>query len=401
MHTRCSLCYQWTRLPAHYPASSPIRPECEGCGMVLPGDSYSHRYAFCRVCTHCYLAEYATCPVCPPAADLAGALAWVAGQIDTRTPAVVAPLSDAYCRALWQSYQQEQAGAKDRVQPGASRASGNGYSRPTAPSRGNGSRAVATAPLVTAAATPAATGEGHAFLPTGPVALFEMDPIAVPAGNGNGSGHDGESAGPALRADEGLTGVEYELIQDSARLVEVADLLAAEPLLGVDTETDGLDPYTTRLLLLQVATPQKAYIVDCQRCDPLPLKPLLESGRTLKLLQNAKFDYKILKHIAGIELCNIFDTMLAERLLTAGRAREVSLRQLAMKYAGIMMDKTVRKSFIGARGDGYLSEAQLTYAARDALIMFTIYQTQWAEIKKQRMDKVAALEFQCVAAVGD
>ncbi|HUS16352.1 MAG TPA: DNA polymerase, partial [Chloroflexia bacterium] len=58
-------------------------------------------------------------------------------------------------------------------------------------------------------------------------------------------------------------------------------------------------------------------------------------------------------------------------------------------------------SFIGARGDGYLSEAQLTYAARDALIMFTIYQTQWAEIKKQRMDKVAALEFQCVAAVGD
>ena len=59
--------------------------------------------------------------------------------------------------------------------------------------------------------------------------------------------------------------------------------------------------------------------------------------------------------------------MLAERLLTAGRSREISLRQLAMKYAGIAMDKTIRKSFVGVKGDDYLSEAQLTYAARDAL----------------------------------
>src|SRR4029079_8985062 len=119
--------------------------------------------------------------------------------------------------------------------------------------------------------------------------------------------------------NEGLDGVDYELIQDEGRLAEVADLLLAEPTLAVDTETNGLDPHTVRLLLLQVATPQKAYIVDCQRVNPIILKPLLENPRTLKLLQNAKFDYEILKQIAGIEVCNLFDTMLAERLLTAGR----------------------------------------------------------------------------------
>src|SRR4029079_1289847 len=140
--------------------------------------------------------------------------------------------------------------------------------------------------------------------------------------------------------NEGLDGVDYELIQDEGRLAEVADLLLAEPTVAVDTETNGLDPHTVRLLLLQIATPQKAYIVDCQRVNPIILKPLLENPRTLKLLQNAKFDYEILKQIAGIEVCNLFDTMLAERLLTAGRSRENRRPAPAPQYPGNRTHKT-------------------------------------------------------------
>jgi DNA polymerase I-like protein with 3'-5' exonuclease and polymerase domains len=406
MQTRCPLCYSWTFLPAHYPAGQPIHPRCDGCGDELPGSAYAHRYDLCRVCLHCYLTDYGACPLCPPATDLATALAWQHLWLDHGTMPTVAPLSDRYCIALWQGYQQDQSGTAGRAPSGGGGRSGNGYTRNgngAGKGHGNGARP-ATRPVALAAApaeAPPAEMPANmaALLTTGPVALFEMDapaPVVV-----NGNGHDADTPAVTVRSDEGLSGVDYELIQDSARLVEVADLLNAEPLLGVDTETDGLDPYTSRLLLLQVATPQKAYIVDCQRVDPLPLKPILESTRSLKILQNAKFDYKILKHIAGIELCNIFDTMLAERLLTAGRAREVSLRQLALKYAGVTMDKTIRKSFVGVKGDGYLSEEQLVYAARDALVMFEIQRTQQAELKKLRMTKVAELEFQCVAAVGD
>ena len=404
MHIRCPRCYHWNLLPAHYPAAHPLRPLCDGCGDPLPSTVYTHRYALCRVCLHRYAGDYAVCPVCPPADDVALVLAWQ----DLRfTDPVVAtpPLSDRYCTDLWQSYGQEQAGnGKGSYSNGSHNAprnssSGNYGTGSNARGRKDGTRPAAAAMRAPATilVPPAPAADAVAFLPSGPVALFEMEAVPPPP---NANGDTSVPAAPT-RSDEGLSGVEYELISDSARLHEVVDLLSAEPVLGVDTETDGLDPYTTRLLLLQVATPHKAYIVDCQRVDPLPFKPLLESGRSLKLLQNAKFDYKILKQIAGIELCNVFDTMLAERLLTAGRAREISLRQIALKYCGIVMDKTIRKSFVGVRGDGYLSEEQLTYAARDALILFEIQRLQSAELKKLRMNQVAELEFQCVAAVGD
>ncbi|MDQ2806165.1 MAG: DNA polymerase [Chloroflexota bacterium] len=406
MHTRCPRCYHWNLLPAHYPADRPLRPLCDGCGDPLPSTAYAHRYALCRVCLHRYAGDYAACPVCPAADDAALVLAW---QERRFVGPVVAPtpLADRYCLDLWQSYEQEQAGKQKGSYSNGS--SGGGPRNSSSGSYSNGSsngrgRKDGPRPAPPAARAPAAVlvpsapaADAVAFLPSGPIALFDLEAAALPA-NANG---DTPAPTAPIRSDEGLSGVEYELISDAARLHEVVDLLSAEPVLGVDTETDGLDPYTTRLLLLQVATPHKAYIVDCQRVDPLPFKAILESGRSLKLLQNAKFDYKILKQIAGIELCNVFDTMLAERLLTAGRAREISLRQIALKYCGIVMDKTIRKSFVGVRGDGYLSEEQLTYAARDALILFEIQRLQSAELKKLRMGQVAELEFQCVAAVGD
>ncbi len=198
---------------------------------------------------------------------------------------------------------------------------------------------------------------------------------------------------------------DYELIQDPSRLAEVAELLAGESVIGVDTETDGLDPYTSQLLLLQIATPDRVYIVDCKRVVPLVLKPLLENPGVLKVAQNAKFDYEMLRQQAGITLTNLFDTMLAERIMTAGIGREISLRLIAQKYLGAILDKTVRESFhasrLALRGDAYLSEEQLHYAARDAHIMIPIWRHQTRELKKLSLTQIAELEFRCIPAVGD
>ncbi|HEY0068660.1 MAG TPA: hypothetical protein VGE04_01685, partial [Chloroflexia bacterium] len=79
---------------------------------------------------------------------------------------------------------------------------------------------------------------------------------------------------------------EYELISDPSRLAQVAELLAHETVLGVDTETTGLDPHVSELLLLQVSTADKVYIVDCRRLVPLALKPVLENPNVLKIAQN-------------------------------------------------------------------------------------------------------------------
>ena len=261
MQTRCPRCEAWTSLPSHYAAARPPHVRCDACAGDLPASSYRDRYDLCRVCAHRYLTEYGRCPVCPAADDIVVALSWQRACLDTAAAPLVAPLSNRYCAALWQSYQQDQTGKGERAPARPAAAARNG-------ANGHNGATHAPAPAHAAVAAPPSPSVS-ALLPVGPAVLFEL-PEVVPLA---AAGAQTDSPAPVLRADEGLSGVEYELIQDPARLVEVADLLAAEPILGVDTETDGLDPYSVRLLLLQVATPHKAYIVDCQRVDPLPLKP--------------------------------------------------------------------------------------------------------------------------------
>ncbi len=196
---------------------------------------------------------------------------------------------------------------------------------------------------------------------------------------------------------------DYELIQDPSRLAEVAEQLSRETVIGVDTETTGLDPHTSELLLLQVSTTDKVYVVDCRRLVPLALKPLLENPNIRKIAQNAKFEYEMLRQQVGITLSNMYDTMLAERLLTAGISREISLKMVAQKYIGATLDKSIREAFykLAGNGNSYLAADQLHYAARDAFIMIPIWRQQAPELKKEKLEQVAELEFQCIAAVGD
>ncbi|MEI6045893.1 MAG: DNA polymerase [Chloroflexota bacterium] len=195
--------------------------------------------------------------------------------------------------------------------------------------------------------------------------------------------------------------VNYELINDNSKLQEAIDSLMTAPVLAVDTETSGLDPYESKLLLVQIASPEKCYIIDATKVNLEPLKLLLENDRSLKILQNAKFDYKMLKVQAGLELENVYDTYLTERLLTAGLGREVNLAAIVKSYLNETMDKSVRKTFIGASSVGHVSEQQLNYAAKDVMVLFPIYTKQLQKLKQENLLAVADLEFKCVAAVGD
>lgn len=192
----------------------------------------------------------------------------------------------------------------------------------------------------------------------------------------------------------------YEFIQDNLSLENAIDVLMQEKVISVDTETSGLDPFDSHLLLVQVASPEKCYIVDATKVNLGPLKRLLESEHNLKLLQNAKFDYKMLKAQAGIELSTVYDTYLAEKVLTAGTGAVCRLDEIVYRYLGVQMDKSVRKSFIG-QSHANMSPEQLAYAAKDVMALFPIYSKQLQRLKKEKAMLVADLEFRCVMSVGD
>lgn len=198
--------------------------------------------------------------------------------------------------------------------------------------------------------------------------------------------------------------LQYQLITTNQELERIVPELEREQTLGLDTEGNKLDPLTAKLFLLQIATKDKAFVIDCQKVDLTPLKPVLEAERPLKIAQNAKFDYSLLKAQAGITLGSVFDTMLAERVITCGISRETSLRALADKYLGLKLDKTIRDSFADPTNPalhGKFTKEQLDYAARDALILHDIFKKQFALLQEEELIDTAKLEFQVVPVVGD
>ena len=197
----------------------------------------------------------------------------------------------------------------------------------------------------------------------------------------------------------------YELIKTSDELRKAIEILATQPVVGLDTETTDLDPYTARLRLIQLATTDRVYIVDFDHFANgdanealAPLRRLLEAPRPIKIAHNAKFDAKFIKHNLGVDLGGLFDTLLASQLVGAGDIEERhGLETVASRYLNEAVDKSERLS----NWNFELSEAQLEYAARDAAVLLPLREKLIDRLKSESLVKVAQLEFECVMPVVD
>src|SRR4026209_2735296 len=146
----------------------------------------------------------------------------------------------------------------------------------------------------------------------------------------------------------------YEIIKTSDELRKALEILSTQPVVGLDTETTDLDPYTSRLLLIQLATTDRVYIVDFDhfangdstKSEALaPLRRLLEAPRPIKIAHNAKFDAKFIKHNLGADLGGIFDTLLASQLIGAGDIEtRHGLDAVSARFLNESVDKTERLS---------------------------------------------------------
>lgn len=129
------------------------------------------------------------------------------------------------------------------------------------------------------------------------------------------------------------------------------------------------------------------------------LKFYLESPNWLKVIQNAKFESEFFVYKYGIWIYNIWDTFLAERVLSPD-FHQVGLGALTQKYLGQAMQKDTRKSFISKKG-GRFTEAQLEYAAKDAEVLIPIFKAQEIAIKEKDLEKITHLEFEVVPVTTD
>ena len=54
----------------------------------------------------------------------------------------------------------------------------------------------------------------------------------------------------------------YQVIKTAEEVRRAIETISSQPVVGLDTETTDLDPFTSRLRLIQLATPDRVFIFD-------------------------------------------------------------------------------------------------------------------------------------------
>jgi DNA polymerase-1 len=171
-----------------------------------------------------------------------------------------------------------------------------------------------------------------------------------------------------------------------ATVEESLEYLNTLDVIGFDTETRGFDPYTKELLSMQLGDAEKQYVIDCLTVNPKLYKEILEKKELI--MHNAKFDLGFL-YYQKIVPTKVFDTFLAERVLTTGidTARR-SLDAVVYKYCKIELDKTIRGN-IHREG---LSTRVIKYAADDVKYLHQVKRKQEVALEEKGLLKTMSLD---------
>jgi DNA polymerase-1 len=203
-------------------------------------------------------------------------------------------------------------------------------------------------------------------------------------------------SGEPKPANQAVSTTPFTFVTDEAALGRAVEAISRHPVTGVDTETTGLDPLSSLVRLLQIATPEHSFVIDLFRVRALEnsgLRSFLSSPDRVKTFHNAKFDLKMLLHHFGVEVRGVFDTLLASQLIGAGRNEGGhGLAAVTDRHLGEIIDKSMQVS----DWSGALSQNQLEYAAKDATLLLPLGEKLSAKLEELNLIDVAKLEFECV-----
>jgi DNA polymerase-1 len=206
------------------------------------------------------------------------------------------------------------------------------------------------------------------------------------------------------------------LVQDENRVDKAVSHLLKFDVLGFDLETyhsvdrykPAFDPTNgAKMRLAQFATPEgRVFLFDLYKVSPYFLYRMFPNT-FLCVIQNAKFDLKYLMWELGIwDFGPIFDTMNAEKVLSKGNTVyskdrtgtyvPVGLDDIAWRRLKVKLPKDEQASHWYK---SQLSEKQLSYAARDPMILLPIFDVQRQLLVEQSQMHVAELEFGVTPAV--
>src|SRR5436190_17531474 len=157
--------------------------------------------------------------------------------------------------------------------------------------------------------------------------------------------------------------------------------LSQANVLGCDTETSGLNSKYGKLFSIQFSDGEFNVLVPLSEGIVLgALHEVLANAAIVKIFHNARFDLEFLT-ANNIAVDNVFDTVIAEKVLTRGANQSASLAETLYRYFAVDLDKSQRAKF-DRKWNGIWTEELVAYALSDVIHLPRLMAEQVAWLAK-------------------
>jgi ribonuclease D len=173
----------------------------------------------------------------------------------------------------------------------------------------------------------------------------------------------------------------HDWIADDAALAALCRSLAARPAIAVDTEFMRVRTYWPELALVQVATTEHLALIDPQAIGSLePLRELLVSPASRKVMHSASEDLVALGRFGARPIAQLFDTQVAAAF--AGLGPGMGYQRLVQALLDVALEKGETRSDWLRRP---LSAEQLHYAEQDVVHVLALHDALVAKLEARGM----------------
>lgn len=170
---------------------------------------------------------------------------------------------------------------------------------------------------------------------------------------------------------------------------DVYDAFRESKILGIDTETTGLDPVRDRLCLVQMQNDRDQIALvkikshregdrwaysDCPN-----LRSLLWDASIIKIIQYAQFDLKFLRLLVNFIPHGVYCTRVASKIARTATDKH-GLKDIVREICNVEINKSEQSSD-WARPD--LTDDQLQYAHNDVLYLIPVYEELERRLKRE------------------
>ena len=184
------------------------------------------------------------------------------------------------------------------------------------------------------------------------------------------------------------------LVTHPQQLSALVQHLLGEKIIAVDTESNSLYAYREQVCLVQFSTSTTDYLVDpLVLLDLSALKAVFANPGIEKIFHAAEYDLICLRRDFGMTFANLFDTMVAARIL--GR-KAVGLGSLLETEFGVQLDKRFQRADWGQRP---LPDKLMDYARLDTHYLIELRTHLKQELEARELWDLATEDFQRLCSI--